>query len=360
MKKIITVTKLTFSILLAASISSNVKAQDVSDLIKSGPGDATKLAQAYLMPAFKGFGFGMNSAWYNSAKAKNLGKFDLRIQGTAAIVPSSDQFFRLGDLGLSSRTSFNSNASTPTLFGEDVTGAEITLKDNNGNNVSSFNMPNGLGFNMVPSPQIQLTVGVIKNTDISVRYSPKLGKSDDYGTLQVLGFGIKHEITKLLMPGKTEKIIPIDIALAFGYNQLTYDKSIPIEDQLDDKNSGSNLNQRVEGKLSGYTFDAIVSKKLAIFTPFASIGYNTAKTELGLLGTYVARTGAPTVTDPNATNDDKFTTFIDPVNIKQKDIAGLRGNVGFSLHLAFFRLYGSYSIGEYQAVTAGLGFGIGK
>ncbi len=344
---------------LPTSLSFNANAQDISDLIKSGPEDATKLAQAYFLPAFKGFGFGMNSAWYNSAKAKNLGKFDLRIQGTGSIVPTADRSINLASLGLSSRVTYNS-PTTPTLFGKDETGAQVNLRDNAGNNIGSFNMPNGLGFNIVPSPQVQLTVGVIKNTDVSVRYSPKIGNSGDFGTVQVLGFGVKHEITKLLMPGKTEKIIPIDIALAFGYNQLTYDKSIPIEDQLDDKNSGANLNQRVEGKLSGYTFDAIVSKKLAIFTPFASIGYNTAKTELGLLGTYVARTGAPTVTDPNATNDDKFTTFVDPVNISQKDIAGLRGNVGFSLHLAFFRLYGSYSIGEYQAVSAGIGFGIGK
>lgn len=359
---------LSASLILLTLLNSTTKAQDVSELIKSGPGDATKLAEAYFMPAFKGFGFGMNSAWYNSAKAKNLGKFDLRIQGTGALVPTSDRSVSLSSLGLSSRTTFAANATTPTLFGKDETGAEITLKDNNGNNVSSFNMPNGLGFHIVPSPQVQLTVGLIKNTDVSVRFTPKIGKQDDFGTVQVLGFGIKHEITKLLMPGKTEKIIPIDIALAFGYNQLTYDYKIKKDDQLneDPATNGQDLNQRVEAKLSGYTFDAILSKKLAIFTPFVSVGYNTAKTELALLGKYTFQSGYNNLPSPPAPpntpnlNSPKYDNITDPVSINRRDIAGLRGNVGFSLHLAFFRLYGSYSIGEYQAVTGGIGFGIGK
>ncbi|HTN21669.1 MAG TPA: DUF6588 family protein [Pelobium sp.] len=347
------------SLLIAGSITS-LQAQDVSELIKSGPEDATKLAQAYFSPAFKGFGFGMNSAWFNSAKAKNLGKFDLKIQATGAFVPSKDRVIRFNELGLSSRVTPNSPTS-PTLFGKDEDGANISVKDNDGNNIGSIDMPNGLGFNTVPSPQIQLTVGLIKNTDISVRYTPKI-KGEDFGSVQALGFGVKHEITKYLLPGKTEKIIPIDIALAFGYNQLKYDYKIKVEDQLNDQNPGTDLNQRVEAKLSGYSIDAILSKKLAVFTPFISIGYNTAKTKFGVLGKYNFQSGynnIPNTNTPDPTSP-KYDNLTDPVNINQTDISGIRSNIGFSLHLAFFRLYASYSIGEYQAVSGGIGFGIGK
>jgi hypothetical protein len=351
-----------FTILsLAILIPSLTFAQNVSELVKSGPGDATKLANAYLTPGFKGFGFGMNSGWYGSAKTKGLGKFDFYfIQGTAAFPSKADQTFDLKNLGLSSKTTFNTaNSITPTAFGDDRNGAEVILRDNNSQEVGRFNMPENLGINFVPSPQIQATVGIIKNTDISLRYTPKITLGD-YGQLQVLGFAVKHEITSLFVPKKARKLIPIDIALAFGYNQLTYDYSIAVADQLDDRNTGQDLKQRVEAKLSGYTFDAIVSKKISVLTGFASVGYNTSKTELNLLGDYIVRTGAPTLTDPTASNSDKFTTFKDPVKINQTDIAGLRGNVGFSLNLAFIRLKAAYSIGEYQAFTAGLGIGIGK
>lgn len=350
-------------ILVITGLSYQSFAQgDVSELVKSGPADAAKLANAYLNPLFKGLGFGMNSGWYSSAKVKNLGKFDVRIQGSAAFVPKTDQTFDFNALGLSNKTRLrNANSPlSPTAFGADSPGPEVVLYDNNNQPVSSFNLPNGSGVKFVPSPQIQVTVGLIKNTDVSLRYSPKLALGD-FGSLQVLGFGVKHEITKLLLPGKTEKVIPVDIAVAFGYNQTTYNYKVALTKQVNDDPNRQNvdLNQRVEGKFSGYTFDAILSKKLLLFTPFVSVGYNTAKTDLGLLGQYIVRTAAPTLASPLPNSADKFTTFTDPVKFNQKDISGIRSSVGFSLHLAFFRLYGAYSIGEYSAFTGGIGLGIG-
>ncbi|MBK0384029.1 hypothetical protein I5M32_13755 [Pedobacter sp. SD-b] len=332
-------------------------AQQINNLINNGPSDATKLARAYFMPAFKGFGFGMNSAWYNSAKAKNLGKFDIKIQGTAALVPAQDQTFDISKLGLSNAASAKGNPVSPTFLSDNNNAASVSLKDDNNNEVASIDLPKGSGIKFAPSSQLQVTVGIIKNTDVSVRYTPQIGKeTGKFGTLQVLGFGLKHEITKYLFPGKLDKIIPIDLALAFGYNQLTYNYKLPIADQQDDQNTGRDLGQKVDVKLSGFTVDAILSKKLSVFTPFVSVGYNSSQTQLKVLGDFIVNTGINNGLPPTP----RYTTFTDPVNIKQNDISGLRANIGFSLHLAFFRLYGSYSIGQYQAVSGGIGFGIGK
>ena len=340
-----------FSTLFISLLNSRTEAYaqgDVSQLVQAGRADATKLSQAYLNPLFKGLGFGMNSGWYNSAKAKNLGKFDLKIQATGAIVPGSDKSFDINSLGLTNSRPRNLNNSiSPTAFGNDSRGPELVVYDDDNNEVSSFNLPSGAGIGFVPSPQVQLTVGLIKNTDVSVRFTPKVG-GGDFGKIGSWGFGVKKEITSLL-PGKSEKIIPVDIALAFGYNQITYDYNIPLEDQLGG-NGSTDLNQRVEGKFSGFSIDAILSKKLAVFTPFIGVGYNSSKTDLGVLGNYIIDSGIAGQT----------ATITDPVKIKQTDVSGVRANVGFGLHLAFFRLYGAYSVGEYQAVTAGIGFGIGK
>jgi hypothetical protein len=355
--------KIIFITLISCYCNQSFAQGDVTELIKSGPLDATKMAKAYFNPFFKGFGFGMNSGWYNSAKAKNLGRFDIKFQATAAIVPSSDQSFDIRTIGLSNKTRLRnpSNFLAPTAFGSNEDGPEMVLYDDNNTEIAYFNMVPGSGFNYVPSPQVQITAGIIKNTDVSLRFTPKIGIGST-GDVQVLGIGIKHEITKLVMPGKTEKIIPIDIAIAASYSQINLNYGIAVADQLNDdpNNSGQDLNQRIEAKFSGYSFDAIVSKKLAIFTPFFSIGYNSAKTDLGLLGQYIVRTKAPSLANPLPNSADKFTTFTDPVIIKQNDISGIRSSLGFSLHLAIFRLYGAYNLGEYQAVTAGIGLGIGK
>ena len=109
----------------------------------------------------------------------------------------------------------------------------------------------------------------------------------------------------------------------------------------------------LKAKFTGVNVEAIISKKLAFFTPFASIGYQSAKTTIDLKGTFPFETGAQGA-------NDQYTTIVDPIAISQKDISGLRTNLGFQLHLAFLRVYGSYSLGAYKSFNAGLGLGIGK
>jgi hypothetical protein len=105
----------------------------------------------------------------------------------------------------------------------------------------------------------------------------------------------------------------------------------------------------LKAKFTGVNVEAIISKKLAFFTPFASIGYQSAKTAIDLKGTFPFQTG-----------NNQYSTIVDPIAISQKDISGLRTNLGFQLHLAFLRVYGSYSLGAYKSFNAGLGLGIGK
>lgn len=336
--------KLAFFLILSFISIKKTSAQgDVLQFVQAGKVDAGKLAQAYLHPFFRGVGYGMNSAWFNSARAKAPGRFDLRIQATGAIVPISDRTFDINKLNLSNVEAFNATTFTPTAFGNNETGATVMLKNDNSVN---FNLPPGTGINMVPSPQVQLTIGLVKESEISLRYTPKVG-GDNYGKVSSWGIGLKKEITKLL-PWKTEKVIPIDLAIAVGYNQINYDYNIAIHKQVGEEHN-INLNQRLEARFYGYNIDAILSKKLSFFTPFVSVGYNNAKSNLGILGEYRVMAAGK-----------KIETLTDPVSIKQNDISGMRANIGFALHLFYMRLYGSYSIGEYRAVTAGIGLGIGK
>ena len=352
MKKLI---KFYFTVLLLSLSLGSIAQNSFTEIVKTNLADATKLGEAYLNPLFKGVGVGINSGWYNSAKAKNLGKFDVRFVGTAAIAPQKDRTFDINSLGLTNTGPSDKNFHiAPTVVGKNVDGPSIDFKDNNGN-TTFFKLPSGSGLQFIPTPQLQVTVGVIKNTDISVRYTPKLGNYE-FGKMQVLGIGAKHEITSLLFPGKIGKLVPIDVAVGLAYNQVKFQKDFDGADQLDDSNSGKDLNQRIEGKFSGVTADLIVSKKLSVFTPFASVSYNTSKTDMGLLGDYKIEN--PTFVVGGST--EKYLTLTDPLKYNQNDISGFRGNIGFELRLAFFRLYGAYSIAEYQAVTGGIGFGIGK
>lgn len=324
-------------VLSAFLLPLNLMAQDeVGDVFRGAPADAAKLTEAYLLPATTGFGLGLNSGWYTSAKTKGTLRFDLRITGTAAFVPQSDKTFDIAKLGLISMSPVNpSNTITPTLSGPKNAGVRMIIDHND----QEFDLPDGLGSGIgadyIPSPQVQLTVGLPKNIDISLRYVPTIDL-DDFGKVDLFGVGAKVEVLPIIL-GKKEKLLPFDLAVALGYTQLKW--SIPLE-----VGNNPDPNQRIDIKLNGISADAIISKKLAVFTPFFSLGYNSSESNIKALGTY----------------DFDGEVHTNPFDIKRTDVSGMKASLGFQLHLAFFRLYASYTQAKYGYANAGIGFGIGK
>ncbi len=333
---------------------------DVSDLIKSSPADATKLAQAYLKPLFKGLGVGLNSGWNNTAHSKNLLRFDLRFGITGAVVPQTDESFDVTKIGLSAnvRPTNPSQTMAPTLSGSKDNSTQLTVYDNNNQALESFTLPGGAGIGLIPAPQLQGSIGLSRGIELSVRAMPTVKLGSDFGSIGMFGGGLKVELIPLIS-GMADKVLPIDIALAAGYTQFTYEVPLDvpapanaIPSSVAQPNNFSN--QRVEANFSGINTEFIISKKILLFTPFISLGYNTAKTDVGMKGNY------PIIDGISPLGQRTYTVFTDPINIKQTDINGFRTNIGFQLNLAFFRIYGSYGMAEYNSFTGGIGFGLGK
>ncbi|MGF1922648.1 MAG: DUF6588 family protein [Bacteroidia bacterium] len=320
---------------------------NIGDLFQSGPADAQKLVGAYFNPLFRGLGVGLNSGWTNTAKAKSPLRFDLRITGTAAFVPNSDKAFDVRSLGLENIRPVDPNRFVaPTAFGAEVDGPEMEIFNSSlpDPNPSTFKLPKGTGLNFVPSPQVQLTVGLPKHIDVSLRLVPDVKIED--GTLNLFGAGIKFELMPILM-GKKAKVTPIDLALVFGYTSVNFNLPLDLEGQPTN-------DQVVDVKIKGYSAEAVISKKILFFTPFASVGIHNSSSKLNTFGTYVF--DVPVT--PQTPTGEK--TFVNPVAINQTDINGLKATLGFQMNLGFFRLYASYTQAEYSYANAGVGFGIGK
>ncbi len=347
--------------LFLLSVPAAVSAQsEVGGFIKSSPADATKLANAYLTPLFKGFGVGLNSGWNNTANAKNLGRFELRLISISGATPSEmDKTFDITKIGLSNniRPTNTSQTISPSIAGPDG-GISVDIY-NGSQKVETVSLPGGASLPVIPALNMfQGTVGLIKGIDISLRLLPKI-KVGDVGTFNLIGGGLKLELLPLIAGKTVGKLLPFDLAVALGYNQFSYKKDLDVKPESGvQPNDASQVKdfstQKIDAKFSGLNTEVIFSKKLAIFTPFVSVGYNTSKTDAGLLGNYPVTSGV------NLIGQKTYTTFTNPVNINQKDISGFRGNLGFQLNLAFLRLYASYSLAEYNAFNAGFGIGIGK
>jgi hypothetical protein len=322
-------------------------------LIKSNPADATLLFKNFAEPLFKGLGTGLNSGWSNTAKTKKFLHFDLRITANVAQVPTGDQSFDVTKIGLSNHLQVDPSSSTniaPTFGGSKSASTPLMdIKDNGGNTIETFNMPNGV-IKYIPAPNIQLTIGIFRNTDLTIRTTPTINIGNNSGSIGMIGFGIKHDIIQDFAGKAGAKLIPFDLALAINYNRINYNAPLTVQPDNNTQpapGSASDFsNQHINGHFSGTSIAAIISKKLLFFTPFLSVAYQSANTSLGVLGNY-----------PVTTSSGVYSTVTDPVHINETSINGMRADIGFQLTLGFFRIYASYSAAQYQSVNGGIGFG---
>jgi hypothetical protein len=332
---------------------NNNNGNGFDQLIKSSPEDATKLIQNFAQPLFTGLGIGLNSGWNNTAKTKKLLHFDLRISANVAVVPTSGQSFNVTQIGLSNHLQVD--PSSPTTIAPTFAGSKngatplMDIKDNNGNTIGTFNMPNGV-IQYIPAPDIQLTVGLVKNTDLTIRTTPTISIGSNSGSIGMIGFGVKHDIIQDFAGKAGAKLIPFDLAIAVNYNRINYNETLNVQpDEGTQPESGSQSdfsNQHIKGDFSGFNVQAIISKKLLFFTPFLSVGYETANTNFDVLGNY-----------PITSSSGSYTTVTDPVHLSENSVSGFRADLGFQLNLGFFRIFASVSEAQYVSGNAGIGFG---
>ncbi len=314
------------------------KSQELESILLASKDDASKLTKGYIAPAMKGFIYGMNSGWYHTAKVhKKLG-FDISIGINASMAPTEDELINFADLGLTSISS--SSLTSPTVFGSGD-GAQMNVNAVvQGQNVTaSFEMPSGikddLPISAVPTPALQLSLGLPYKFDIMLRLVPEVGSDDVKGEL--LGVGLKKEITSLF--GPLDKL-PLHVSVLAAYTSMNVDYTI-------EGNTIPGQNQSAAFKLNSFTVQAIGSLNFPIINIYGGFGYTGGSSTLKMLGTYDLEysNGVGTVVE----------TVTDPLNL-DFDASGFRTTIGARLSLGFFKIFGDYTLQEYNTVSAGIAF----
>ncbi len=293
--------------------------------------DTNFLLEQYTSPIIRGIGNGVNNGWYNTAKAhKTLGG-EILFTANLAYFNDGEQFYSVPASGLPGGTTLLSptDGNAPTVIGPAIT----PVFENNG---VVFDGPEGAdvksdvgGF--VPTPMVQIGLGVYKKTDIKFRFLPEQKIGDD-GKISMIGFGLLHDIGQHF---KGVKELPLDISLFAGYTSLksTVDYS---------NNSGIGTSNDQQGVYNGnsWTFQALVSKKLSIITLYGGLGYDKTDINYKMEGTY---------------DFGNSIVFTNPVDMNF-DVSGMRGTAGVRLNIAFFKLWADYTLKDQNVLTVGLGF----
>ena len=330
--------------LLIIFIRSNAQNTNFDSFLRAGADDGSKLLKNYMEPMIVGFSYGMSNSWYNTAKTHKPFGVDLTITANLTSIPSSKEFFTFNPSEFTNVASTGETDQIPTIMGPDIdNGAQLTFsyyEENTGETINGTFSPVGIGikeqigYNVVPSPMVQLGIGTFKNTNIIIRYTPEITLGD-FKT-SVFGMGIKHDIKQWI---PRLKRVPVDISVlgAFSGFDNTYDMS---NLELNGENQEATFN------INNWTVQGIISKKISVLTLYGAFGYSSVTSALKMNGTFIIEDEIDPALSFSVTNPIDFTY----------NENSWRATGGLRLKFGFFTLQGDYTWQEYHIVSAGIGF----
>lgn len=356
--KISTIKIISLVFLLGVSRLSIAQTQEelIANYVTNVTSDFNTYMDAYMDPLLKGLGYGFNNGWYNTARPHKSFGFDLTISVNAAYVPTIDQSFKFNpddykavDLYFDDTDPIKYGNQLPTIMGG-TTETELSSYLVKGNPISphvDFPVLDGIRDDLpvnsvaVPSPIIQLGVGIFKGTEVKVRWVPTIEGIEGLN-YKYFGLGVMHNVSQWVPVLKNMKFLDVSAFVGYTGIDLAFKlDSDPDTNPLDDQVGVFGVNT--------ITYEVVGSATFSVLTGFVGIGFDNFKTNLGMNGTYEFKVPVP---DPNIEIKERVEN---PVNLEAKH-SGFRATVGARLKLAILTLHGAYTFQEYNTLNVGLGF----
>jgi len=367
-KSILRISSIALFILFTTSIYAQFS--QIGSFMAGSADDAEKLLGAYISPYANGIGAGLSGGWYNTAKPHGTLGFDITLTLNVAIIPTADKTFDPSFLldrdagSIVSRVELSGNES-PTAAGKLSAGPQVTYYTDvplvGEQQLAQFNLPKGSGFGYTMNPMIQAGIGIYKETEIIVRYSPELQYGEG-GKVGLWGVGIKHSL-KQWIPG-LKKLPIFEMSLMGGYTKLYSINDINFQPSFYEGNSEILVepvinpdfysNQEMYLGISNITANLLLSANLPVICIYGGIGISSTTTNLQMNGNYPF----PELQGTQIIVSDD-TSVKDPIDITIKNSDGSttkpRYNAGFRLKMAVVTLHFDYTYANYSIATAGLG-----
>ncbi len=320
--------------------------------LEAGKQDAGTLINGYINPFLSTFGNNLNNGWYNTADPLKLGRFCITIGATASFVPSDKKNFTVDPADYSViSTSDNKPISTSTVFGENTSAGTIYV--NSGNSKIPLALPKGLGISLSPLPIAQISLGLIKGTEVMVRILPTFNISDR--KIGYWGVGLKHSIKQWI---PVIKDAPFELSIIAAYTQANLELAngpfLSPESGVSNTTNADFSEQTIKFGSNAWNANLIISKKLSVLTVFGGFRFSHSKTNFDLTGNYP-------ITVYDNFGIKTICNLTDPVSFNNSgNQFGL--NAGFRLKFAFVAIVaeGTLVPGSYSSATAGLAFGFFK
>jgi hypothetical protein len=354
MKKNVKIKVLATLFVMTTGLTVYGQFSDIGKFVTGGASDGQKILQKYISPYTNALGYDLNAGWYNTAKVHKLLGFDLTFTGNVAVVPSADKTFDLSKLSLSQ----SQTGIAPTIAGKSESGPQINYYASGSTTpVASYKTPKGFGFGYIPAPMAQLSLGLVKGTEIIGRFVPTIsyGKA---GKIGLWGIGVKHSLKQWIPV--IDRVPFLNLSVMGGYTQLHSVTGLDVTPEMvgaiDETSTLDFDNQTMDFKVKSFTANVLVSVDIPVVTFYAAAGISNTKTDLKLLGNYPVPTlnssGVAVVEDENVIQDPISIT----IKGKNGSVTKPRLNAGIKFKMAVVTLHFEYTYANYSIGTVGLGF----
>lgn len=335
----ILITVLAFLLIAIESTAQN----DIDVLLAAGIEDAEHFANDYLAPGSSGIMHSMNANWFNSAKVKPLGGFEISVIANASLVKDEHKMFNLNTADYNNVQFVQGPSSqlVSSVLGENDPEIFVEVEYEDpifGTQTTQFELPQGIGEssrNLLPTAFIQGALGLSSGLELKARFVPKIDTDDV--SLGMYGAGLQMEFTEWL---PASKMWPIAISGLVAFNHLDGSYDITGSSGIEGEN------QRIENDTNTWLFQFVASTKLPVINFYGGLGYIKGKSESDLLGSYRVTNGILTTE-----------TIVDPFSVSS-EVSAVRATIGTKLKLGFFRLNAEYHLSEYDAFSIGVNFGM--
>ncbi len=301
-----------------------------------GSENVQKLIGGYIKPLQEDFGNVLCNGWFTTPVLHKRWGFDLNATVTTVSINSDVKTFTVPPLTGLSSTGVN---PIPTAYGSDV---RPTFRYTDGANsglifqgADGANLTKDLPIGSLAVPTLQAGLGVFKDTDLRIRYSPKVTMFGvEFGNW---GFALMHDFKRFL-PFFIEKSLSLSLFAGYSKMKVTTD--------LSGVYSGSG--QQGTASTSGVTTQVLIGKEFKVLTLFAGLGYNFVKSDYDINGTYnVTSTGSEPLINPVTLTNPFSDTY-------SKN--SFRSTAGVRLRLGPITLNSDYTLLSKRSLfTAGFG-----
>ena len=194
--------------------AQNTFFEDLEDVLV----DLVYFSDNYVSPAAKASVYQSTGAWFSSAKSLDKFEFDVSVHANVLPVPKKQESFIVSDSDfLSFKIRDASTAEVPTVLGGDT---EVFFDFNLGDETYEIQAFDGGDQNTYYYPYIQGSVGLWKQTELTIQYVPKVEINES--AYQTFGGAIKHNVSQYWTDSEANDD-DFQVAVQVAYSLFDYD-----------------------------------------------------------------------------------------------------------------------------------------